>query len=93
MGESFGQRISPPVPAEDASPQACCEVTQNTLGHNLTPSDLASLLESELQVLADEFTDYFEVDGINLEQLEAVVADTLARWPVGSLGENEMLPS
>ena len=87
MGESFGQHISPPVALEEASAQACCEVLQNILGENLTPSDLASLMESELQVLADEFADYFEVDAVSLEQLEAAVADTLARWPVGSLGE------
>jgi hypothetical protein len=87
MGESFSQRISPPVPFEEANAQACCEIIQNTLGHNLTPSDLASLMESELQVLAEEFADFFEVDALSLEQLEAAVADTLARWPVGSLGE------
>jgi hypothetical protein len=87
MGESFGQRISPPVPFEEASAQACCEVLQNILGKNLTPSDLASLMESELQVLADEFADRFEVDAPSIAQLEQAVADTLARWPVGSLNE------
>jgi hypothetical protein len=90
MGESFGQRISPPVPFEDANPQACLEVIQNTLGKNLTPSDLASLTTSELHVLADEFANFFEVEAPSITQLEEAVADTLARWPVGSLGENSV---
>jgi hypothetical protein len=90
LGESFNQRISPPVPFEDASPQTCLEVIQNVLGENLTPSDLASLTESELQVLADEFADFFEIESPSIEQLEEAVHDTLAHWPVGSLGEQTL---
>jgi hypothetical protein len=87
MGESFGQHISPPVPFEDASAQACCEILQNTLGEDITPSDLASLTTSELMVLADEIAHHFETGAPKIAQLEAAIADTLARWPVGSLGE------
>jgi hypothetical protein len=78
MGESLAQHISTPVPFEEASPQACLEVIQHLLGYDITPSDLASLTPSELQVLANEFSDFFEVDPPSIPQLERAIADRLA---------------
>ncbi len=87
LGESFGESVCPPVPFEDASPHECCEVVCSVLGDDVTPADLAALTKAQVAALAQEFGEYFESDPPSVKQIKDAIAQTLARWPVGSLGE------
>jgi hypothetical protein len=88
LGETFGEYVSPPVPFEDASPHECCEVVWTVAGRDVTPARLAALGEDQLSDLARKFGEYFECDAPTVEQVRNAIAHTLARWPVGSLGES-----
>ena len=88
LGETFGDYVSPPVPFEDASPHECCEVVWAVAGRDVTPARLAALGEDQLSDLARKFGEYFECDAPTVEQVRDAIAHTLARWPVGSLGES-----
>jgi hypothetical protein len=87
LGETFGDYVSPPVPFEDASPHECCEVVWAVVGRNVTPARLAALDDNQVSNLARKFGEYFECDAPTVEQIREAIAKTLARWPVGSLGE------
>lgn len=87
MGESFSYSISPPVPFEAASAHECYNAVWSVLGRNVTPTSLAALSESQLSALAAGIGAYFETDPPTVEQVREAIARTLARWPVGSLGE------
>jgi len=87
LGESFGEHVSPPVPFEDASPHECCEVVWSIAGQEVTPARMATLNEDEITALAHKFGTYFGCDAPSIHQINDAIADTLARWPVGSLGE------
>lgn len=87
IGEAFGNHISPPIPFEDASPNECCEVLWEVLGTNFTPTILASLHDSQIELLATAFGRYFECESPSEDQIKNAIADSLARWPPGSLGE------
>jgi hypothetical protein len=87
LGETFGPRVSPPVPFEDASPHECCEVVWLVAGQDVTPARLAALSEPEVATLARKFGEYFECNAPSVQQIRDAIADTLARWPVGSLDE------
>jgi hypothetical protein len=87
LGETFGDYVSPPVPFEDASPHECCEVVWAVTGRDVTPARLAALGEDQVSDLARKFGEYFECDAPTVEQVRVAIAHTLARWPVGSLGE------
>ncbi len=87
MGESFGQFVSPPVPFEDASPHECCEVVWGVAGRNVTPADLSALAKFRVVELSFGFGTYFDCDPPAVEQIQSAIANTLVRWPVGSLGE------
>ena len=87
MGESFGEFVSPPVPFDVASPHECCEVVWSVAGYEVNPAQLAALNEAQLVTLAKKFGEYFESDAPTVEQVKDAIADTLARWPVGSLDE------
>jgi hypothetical protein len=87
LGESLGAFVSPPVPFEDASPHECCEVIWLVGGRNVTPSRLAVMTQAEVATLARKFGEYFECDAPSVQQIQDALAKTLARWPVGSLGE------
>jgi hypothetical protein len=89
LGEAFSEFVSPPVPFEDASPHDCCEVVWSVAGSKLTPTGLAALSKAQIAALAEEFGDYFESEAPTVQQIEDAIAHTLARWPVGSLGEDE----
>jgi hypothetical protein len=78
LGETFGDYVSPPVPFEDASPHECCEVVWAVAGRDVTPARLAGLGEDQLSDLAAP----------TVGQVRNAIAHTLARWPVGSLGES-----
>jgi hypothetical protein len=87
MGEAFGYFVSPPVPFEDASPHECCEVIWSVVGRKVTPRDLAALGDAQIVALSRKFAEYFESQPPNVDKVKDAVACTLARWPVGSLGE------
>ncbi len=87
MGETFGEAISPPVSFEDASAHECCEVIWACLGSKVTPKSLALLSEEQVVTLSREFGEYFECESPPVEKIKEAIARTLARWPVGSLGE------
>jgi hypothetical protein len=88
MGETFGEFVCPPVPFEDTSPHECCEVVWEVAGRNVTPTDLAALSEGQIADLCRRFSAYFNCEPPAVEQIRDAIAHTLARWPVGSLGEN-----
>jgi hypothetical protein len=87
MGETFGEYVSPPVPFDDATPHECCEVIWSVAGREVTPTRLAGLSEAELSHLARRFGEWADCDPPTVEQIKRAIAQTLARWPVGSLGE------
>lgn len=87
LGETFSEHVSPPVPFEDASPHECCEVVWAITGRDVTPGRLASLSESQVDALSRRFGEYFESEPPSIERIRAAIDGTLARWPVGSLGE------
>jgi hypothetical protein len=87
LGETFGEFVSPPVPFEDASPHECCEVVWAVAGRGVTPARLAALDDGQVSELARKFGEYFECDAPTVERVRDAIAHTLARWPVGSLGE------
>jgi hypothetical protein len=87
LGETFGHFVSPPVPFEDASPHECCEVVWKIAGTGVTPKRLANLTEQEIEQLSRRFGAYFGCEAPTVGQIKDAIAHTLARWPVGSLGE------
>jgi hypothetical protein len=87
MGESFSDVVSPPVPFEDASSHECCEVIWAIAGRKVTPRSLASLTDAQIVALSQRFGEYFETPSPSVDRIREGIARTLARWPVGSLGE------
>jgi hypothetical protein len=87
LGETFAEHVSPPVPFENATAQECGEVVCSALGDDVTPAQLARLSPSELAAIAQEFGEQFECKAPSARKIKAAIAQTLARWPVGSLGE------
>ncbi len=88
FGESFGESVSPPIPFENASPHECCEALWAVLGTNITPTQLAQLSPETIAAIAHQFGEYFECEAPTVEQIENAIAQTLFRWPIGSLDEN-----
>lgn len=88
MGEAFSDFVSPPVRFEDASPHECCEAIWSVLGREVTPTALASLPHARLVALSEGFGKYFDTDAPSVDRIKDAIAGTLARWPVGSLGED-----
>ena len=88
LGEEFSEYVSPPVPFEDASPHECCEVVWQVVGRNVTPTKLASMSDAQVADLASAFGRYFETDAPSVERIKQAIVATLARWPVGSTGDN-----
>ena len=89
MGESFSYSVCPPVPFDDASAHECYDAVRSVLGRDVTPASLARLPASRLLALATGIGAYFESEPPTVEQVKGAIARTLARWPVGSLGEGE----
>jgi hypothetical protein len=85
MGETFGDFVSPPVPFDDASPHECCEVVWSVAGRDVTPARLAWFGASQVATLARRFGEYFGCEPPSESQVRDPIAQTLARWPVGSL--------
>jgi hypothetical protein len=88
LGESFGDHISPPIPFDSASPHECCEPLWAVLGANITPTQLAQLSPETIATIAHQFGEYFECEAPTVEQIQAAIAQTLFRWPIGSIDEN-----
>ena len=88
LGETFGELVCPPVPFEDASPHECCEVVWAVVGRDVTPTRLDSLDEDGIVALARRFGEDFECDAPTPGQIREAIDEILARWPVGSLGED-----
>jgi hypothetical protein len=87
LGETFAECVCPPVSFDAASPHECYEAVFSGLGDDVTPSRLAALTRAEVAALAREFGEYFESDAPTVKQIKDAISQTLARWPVGSLGE------
>jgi hypothetical protein len=87
LGEEFGEAVSPPVPFEDASPHECREVVCEVLGDDVTPTRLATATDTEVAEIARLFGEFGECKAPTARKIRTAVAQTLARWPVGSLGE------
>ena len=88
LGESFGDRVCPPVPFESASAHECCEVVWSVAGRDVTPARLAGLPEPQVSELARRFADYFGCEPPAASQVRDAIADALARSPVGSMDED-----
>jgi hypothetical protein len=87
LRETFAEHVSPPVPFEDATAQECCEVVCSVAGDDVTPARLAQLSEAQVAAIAQEFGEQFKCKAPSARKIKAAVAQTLARWSVGSLGE------
>jgi hypothetical protein len=87
LGESFADCVCPPVPFENMFVADCWDVVCRAVGDEVTPARLASLTTAELRGLGAAFGAYFGSAAPSVRQLRAAVGVTLARWPVGSLGE------
>jgi hypothetical protein len=87
MGEIFGGFVSPPVPFADASPHECCEVIWLVAGSDVTPRSLAALQDAQIVALSQKFGEYFGCQSPSVDKIKEAIAETLAAWPVGSLGE------
>jgi hypothetical protein len=83
LGESFGDYVSPPIPFDAASPHECCEALWSVLGTNITPTQLAQLSPETIATIAHQFGEYFECEAPTIEQIQAAIAQTLFRWPIG----------
>lgn len=83
MGESFGDAVD----SQDASAQECCEVIRAFLDNTMTPRSLAQLTEAQVVALSRKFGEYFECESPSATKINDAIARTLARWPIGSLGE------
>jgi hypothetical protein len=81
VGEEFGAAVSPPVPFEDATPQACAEVVVAMLGAEAGASRLGRLTGDDLERLAAAFAAFFEVAPPDVEALRRAGLAVARRWP------------
>jgi hypothetical protein len=65
----------------------CWDIVCEVVGEEVTPARLAALTPAEFRRLSAEFGAYFGSAAPSVRQVKAAIAITLARWPVGSLGE------
>jgi hypothetical protein len=87
MGETFGWYVRPQVPFEEASPHNCCEAVWSVLGTEVTPRGLAVATDEQVAAIAQAFARLGEGGAPPAARIRQAIADTLALWPVGSLGE------
>jgi hypothetical protein len=88
VGESFADCVCPPVPCGNMFVADCWDIVCEQLVDEVTPSRLAALTRSDLERVRKAFGSYFECNPPSLAQVKAAVKVSLARWPVGSLGES-----
>jgi hypothetical protein len=65
----------------------CWDIVCQAAGDEVTPARLAALTPADLRRLAAAFGEYFDSAAPSVRQVKAAVSATLARWPIGSLGE------
>lgn len=65
----------------------CCEVVRMVAGDRVTPTSLAALKKADIARLGKTFGEYFASSSPSASQIKEAIRLTLARWPVGSLGE------
>ena len=58
------------------------------VGRDVTPARLAGLGGPQVAALAGRFGEYFGCEPPSVGQVQEAIAQTLFRWPVGSLGED-----
>jgi len=87
LGESFAECVCPPVPFQNMISDECCEVVRMVEGDHVTPAALAALTKPDLARLGKAFGEYFASPAPSITQIKEAIRLTLARWPVGSLGE------
>jgi hypothetical protein len=87
MGESFAECVCPPVPFMNGITDECCEVVRMVAGYQVTPARLAAFRKADIERLSKAFGEYFGTADPSVKQIKEAIALTLARWPVGSLGE------
>jgi hypothetical protein len=88
MRETFSHYVGPPVPFEDANPHECCEAVWSVFGIEVTPAGLAAATDEQVAAIAQEFAQLGNGEAPPVGCIRQAIADTLARWPVGSLGEH-----
>ena len=87
VGECFADCVCPPVPRGNMFVADCWDVVCEAVGQEVTPARLAALTRADLERLRMAFGSYFDCGAPSLRQVKAAVEVSLARWPVGSLGE------
>jgi hypothetical protein len=87
MGESFAECVCPPVPFQNMITDECREVVRMVAGDGVTPTSLAALTKADIARLGKAFGEHFESTAPSVAQIKEAIRLTLARWPVGSLGE------
>ena len=87
VGESFADCVCPPVPRDDIYIAASWDIICKQLDDKVTPSRFATLNRADFERLRKAFGEYFECKPPSLAQVKLAVQVSLARWPVGSLGE------
>src|SRR4051794_28344418 len=88
VGESFADCVCPPVPHGNMFVADCWDIVQKAVGDDVTPSLLAALTRADLERIRKAFGSYFDCDPPTLAQVKEAIRVSLARWPVGSLGES-----
>ena len=88
VGESFADCVCPPVPHDNMFVADCWDIVCKQVGDEVTPWRLATLTRADLERLRKAFGSYFECNPPSLAQVKSAVKVSLARWPVGSLGES-----
>ncbi|QGJ70941.1 Hypothetical protein PBC10988_26440 [Planctomycetales bacterium 10988] len=91
IGESFYYNLDDLVTEEDlyyADPDDWLEPVLLVMGNKVTPTDLALITESQILAISKEFGEGFECPPVSIEKIKQAVADTLARWSPGDLGED-----
>jgi hypothetical protein len=87
VGECFADCVCPPVPGGNMFVADCWDVVCEAAGPDVTPARLAALTRADLERLRKGFGAYFDCTAPSLRQVKAAITVSLARWPVGSLGE------
>jgi hypothetical protein len=82
LGEEFCEALSPTVGWDELIPQDSYEIFCRTFNQKPSLQMLASLSESQLELLRINCEEYLECQNITVDHVRAFVAGTLARWPM-----------
>ena len=79
---AFGEEFCEALPeAVECVPQDSFEIFKRVMQCDPTPELLAALSDTQFEQLRKGSEDYFEFQGITVEQIQNAVARTLGRWP------------